>query len=240
MTIEVLYPEWGNLYGELGNAMYLRRCLPEARFVETHRHDEPFFAAERPDLILMGAMPEAAQEQVIRLLKPYRDRLKALIADDVPMLFTGNAGEVLFETIENWDGSVIPGLDLLPFTAKRSHYDRYNGLTHGVFTDGADSFEVLGFRSQFTFWYGDNHDCAFVTCKRGIGMNPKSDREGIRSHRLIITEQLGPVLINNPELTRKLFSWMGTDAVPAFEAEILQAREARLRDFLDPHVKFTL
>lgn len=36
-TIEVLFPEFGNQGGDNGNEMYLRACLPDARFIHTHR-----------------------------------------------------------------------------------------------------------------------------------------------------------------------------------------------------------
>ena len=34
MKIEILFPETANLFGDLGNARYLRSCLPQGEFVE--------------------------------------------------------------------------------------------------------------------------------------------------------------------------------------------------------------
>ena len=42
MTIEFLYPELCNLYGDRGNMDYLRRCLP-ADTRQTYMGDEPWF-----------------------------------------------------------------------------------------------------------------------------------------------------------------------------------------------------
>ena len=235
--IEVLCPELGNLYGDSGNVLYLKKCLPEADFRMTHLTDRPAFVSETPDLIVMGSMSEQSQQEVIKRLLPHRERLNALVEAGVPMLFTGNAGEVLFTHLETWNKTQTDGLGLLPFTARANGYTRYNGLTYGRF---ADEFDTFGFRSQFMFWYGDNTACPFVRCKRGIGLNPDSTLEGILKNHLIVTAQLGPILVTNPALTRKIFGWMGIDAEPVFESEILAAQKERLKDFEAPGTKFTL
>lgn len=236
MKIEILYPEICNLFGDLGNMRYLSYCLPDADFITTSFGTEPLFASQVPDLIYMGPTTEKNQEKILTQLSPYRVRLKELIEADVPMLFTGNAGELLFNEIEDWDGRKIPGLGLLPFTAKRSHYDRFNGLVLGDFQG---KFDILGFRTQFTFWYGDNTSCPFVTCKRGIGLNRESNKEGILNHHLIVTSQIGPLLINNPNLTRYLLDTIGaSDAPLAFEKEVRSAYNNRLQDFTNPKTKF--
>ncbi|MBQ7917062.1 MAG: hypothetical protein IJ315_09810 [Firmicutes bacterium] len=238
MIIEILYPEICNLFGDIGNIQYLQHCLPDAEFVPTTFGTEPLFATETPDFIYMGTASEKNQEKIIAMLSPYRVRLKELLETGVPMLFTGNAGEILFDYIENWDGRKIPGLGIVPFTAKRSQYTRYNGLTLATFHD---QFDTLGFRSQFTYWYGDNSSCPFVSCKKGIGMNPESSLEGIHLHNTIITAQLGPILVNNPKLTRHVLDSMGAvDAPVAFEKEIQAAYDVRMQEFLNPKIKFSI
>ena len=47
MKIEILFPEFCNLYGDLANMDYLRRCLPQAEFVETSLQEEPLLAREK-------------------------------------------------------------------------------------------------------------------------------------------------------------------------------------------------
>lgn len=238
MKIEILYPEICNLYGDMGNMRYLAYCLPDADFVKTSFGAEPLFASEPPALLYMGPTTERNQEKVIAQLIPYRQRLQELIESDVPMLFTGNAAEALFESIEDWDGRKIPGLGLLPFTAKRSHYNRFNGLTLGRFQN---QFDIMGFRSQFSFWHGNNENCPFVTCQKGIGLNKESTKEGILLHHLIATMQLGPILVNNPSLTRWLLDSMGAPQAPiAFESEIQDAYKMRMKEFLDSKTKFIL
>ena len=79
MKIEVLFPEFANLFGDCWNWKYLSRCMPEAEFIETGYNDEPRFASEKVDMMIMGAMTEHGQELAIKKLMPYRDRLRELI-----------------------------------------------------------------------------------------------------------------------------------------------------------------
>ena len=126
MKIEVLFPEFANLFGDCWNWKYLSRCMPEAELIETGYNDEPRFASEKVDMIIMGAMTEHGQELAIKKLMPYRDRLRELIDCGVVFLMTANAGEVFCEYIENEDGSRIAGLGLVPLHAKRGMEHRFN------------------------------------------------------------------------------------------------------------------
>lgn len=238
MKIEILFPEICNLFGDTGNIKYLEKCLPEAEFISTLFGEKPLFADESPALIYLAPSNEKNQELIIKALLSYRNRIKELIDNGTPMLFTGNSGEALFKEIEDYDGRKIPALDILPFTAKRMQYTRFNGLNHGTMADGT---EILGFRSQFTYWYGDNSDCYFTKCIKGIGINKESDKEGIMVNNAVITAQLGPVLVNNPAFTKRLLKLIGTEnATLAFEEDVKKAFEIRKAEFENPKTKFIL
>ncbi len=53
MKIEILFPEFCNIYGDYGNIIYLKECLPEAEFIETSLNEEPKFITEDVDLVYM-------------------------------------------------------------------------------------------------------------------------------------------------------------------------------------------
>lgn len=93
--IEILYPEYGNQGGDNGNALYLEACLPKENFVYTSHAATPYFVEHTPSAIIMGGMTEAQQELIISRLMPYKDRLAELADQGVPMLFAGNASELL-------------------------------------------------------------------------------------------------------------------------------------------------
>ena len=99
MKIEVLFPEFANLFGDCWNHRYLKECLPEAEFIYTSYRDEPRFVSDNVQLVYMGAMTESQQELVIEKLLPYRDRIQNMIDSGVVFLMTANAGEILCDYI---------------------------------------------------------------------------------------------------------------------------------------------
>lgn len=232
-TIEVLYPEFGNLAGDNGNAMYLKACLPGAAFIETPFGSDPAFAA-RDDIscILLGCMSERQQERVLEALMPWRDRLLELADAGVPMLFTGSAAELLGTMIVTPEGRGITALGFFDIVTHRRTPTRYTGTGLGTFTParGADPIEVVGFKMQFTQAEGSNARFPFCELKQGFGLNERSDLEGMRRKNLIATWLLGPILPMNPPLTRWLLDAMGERDAPLAHEEAARRAYERRRD----------
>lgn len=228
MKIEVLFPEYCNLFGDLYNINYLEKCLPQAERVDTALTDEPLFAHDGVDLIYMGPMSERSQERVLDKLRPYRDRLDQLIQGGTAFLLTGNAGEVFGNCIENEDGSRIEGLGLLPLHAKRDMMHRHNSVFLGEFQGG----EIMGFKSQFTMAWPEEGAQGLFPVKKGVGLNKDCPYEGLRAGNLFFTYLLGPVLLLNPALAGALLEAMGAGGTPlAFAPEMEEAYRVRLQDF---------
>lgn len=235
MTIEVLYPEVCNLFGDSQNITYLQQCLPEAQILRTPLTAAPYFAANTPDLIYMGAMSEHTQRRVIEALLPYKERLARLIEAGTVMLFTGNAGEVFMQHISYVAEKIeTDALGLLDFTVKTDWFARYNGKVLGTFED----ITIVGFRSQFSMVYGDNADCFFVKAERGAGINKETKLEGVRKNNLFATSLLGPILPNNPLFTEYLLALAGAKTEAAFRKQAMDAYEQRVREFRDPQTEF--
>ena len=226
MKIEILYPEFCNLYGDMFNMKYLKKCLPNAEFIETAIDDKPTFTTEDVNLIYLGPMTEKTQGKVIARLKPYKDRIEELIEKNVVFLFTGNAIEVLGKYIENEDGSKIEAVGIFDVYAKRDMMNRHNSYFVGNFED----IELVGFKSQFTMMYGDNTNCYFSKVEKGIGINKESNLEGIRKNNFIGTYLIGPILILNPLFTKKVIAMMGEEPQIALEEDVMAAYEARLKE----------
>ena len=228
MKIEILFPEFCNLFGDMSNMFYLKKCLPEAEFIETPLETEPRFVTEEVNLVYLGPMPERVQERVIEKFMPYRDRIEALIENGAVFLFTGNALEVLGDYIENEDGSRIKCLGIFPLHAKRDMMNRHNSTFLGRF----ENSQIMGFKSQFTLAYPDTDSIALFQVEKGVGLNKKCGFEGVRFRNFFGTYLLGPVLLLNPAFTRYLLERMGVE-VPklAFEPEMEAAYEKRLKDF---------
>ncbi len=235
MKIEILFGETCSLYGDSQNITYLKQTLPEAEFVETKLWEEPWFAENDPDLILIGTMSEKVQRRVIEKLRPYRQRLLELIEKGTPILATGNACEIFCSHIEYvTEKTEIDGLGIVDLTVKTDYFKRYNSKVLGEL----EGMQLVGFRSQFSFLYGDNSQNYFQKVIRGDGINPESKLEGFRVKNLMGTQLLGPILPLNPLFCEYLLKLAGSDAKAAFREEAMQAYRQRIREFTDPEVKF--
>lgn len=228
LKIEILFPEFCNLYGDISNMKYLKKCLPNANFIETAFDEEPTFIKEKVNFIYLGPMTESMQEKVITKLRPYKERIKELIEENVIFLATGNAIEIFGEYIENKDGSRIEALGIFNIYAKRDMLHRHNSTFIGKWED----IEIVGFKSQFTFGYGDNKENYFAEVEKGIGLNKESNLEGIQKNNFVATYLIGPILILNPYFTKKLIQKMGIEEPKiAFEEDAIEAYNQRLEEF---------
>ena len=235
MKVEILYPEVCGLYGDAQNAQYLKKSLPDAEFIVTDFLSQPYFAENDPDIIYIGSMSEEMQRKVLAVFEPLKDRINELIEKGTVILATGNAAELFCERIEYiTEKKEVNGLGVFPCTAKTDLFKRYNGKVLGE----CDGIEIVAFRSQFSFIYGDNSSCYFLKMIRGDGINKESRYEGMRKKNLICTTCLGPILPLNPLFTEHIISLAGGSAKAAFRDEAMAAYEKRLEEFHDPKVKF--
>ena len=235
MTVEILFPEICNLYGDLVNVEYLRMCCPELEIVRTGLRDEPYFVKEQPTLLYMGTTTEKGQELAIAALMPYKKRLLQLVGKGAVMLFTGNALEIFGKSIECEDGRSIEGLGLHPGVAKRKMMERYNAPYLGTFRD----MEIVGYKSQFAHSYIEGDKLGLFETVRGDGLHPGAECEGIRVGNLFATYLLGPFLVLNPMFTKYFLGLMGVkEPAPAFEEAAMDAYRFRLTEFKDPRQQY--
>ena len=105
---------------------------------------------------------------------------------------------------------------------------RHNSLFIGKYED----IQIVGFKSQFTFAYGNIEKEYFMQVEKGIGINPNSNLEGIKKNNFFGTYITGPILILNPLFTKKLLKIMGVDnPYVALEEDCMAAYKARLEEF---------
>ena len=228
--VELLYPDFCNIYAESYSVEYLEKCCKDIEVIRTMNHDEPAFVSQDVDMIYLGCSPERKQEQIIELLMPYRDRIKALIKSGTIFLITGNAIEIFGKEIRD-DDRVIPALGLYDFYSIRKMQDeRHNSQYVGLFRDENDEeITLLGHRSQFSFAYGEFAN-RFLDIEIGIGMNPDTKLEGIHDNNFFATYSLGPYLILNPLFAKYLLRKMGLKDELKFEKEIIESYRYRLSE----------
>lgn len=235
MVIEILFPEVCGLFGDSQNPTYLRSTLHDAEFIETPLTAIPYFVDRTPDMIYIGSMSEATQRRVIEKLMPYKARLEELIAADIPILATGNASEIFTKHIDYvTEGIQTDALGIFDLTVKTNLFDRYNGKVLGEF----EGQQIVGFRSQFSFLFGDNTNNYFLKCQRGIGINRQSSMEGMRKNNLICTQILGPILPLNPLFCEYFVGLTGTTVTVAYKDAAMDAYMQHLKEFNDPNIAF--
>lgn len=231
VRIEVLFPEYCNLFGDSANVRYLQKTLPDAEFVFTKLDEEPKFLTEKMSLVYMGPMTENTQELVINKFKPYKNKLKEKIDSGLAFLFTGNALEVLGEYIDDGNGKKIEAVGLYPYHAKRDMFHRHNSEELVTFGD----MQIMGFKTQFTQCYPNEENFPWLfEIKKGMGMNLDTKGEGWKDHNFMGTYLVGPILPNNPNFCKYLLNLIGAkDAEPAFLSAAQAAYDKRLKDFMD-------
>ncbi|MGM9521710.1 MAG: hypothetical protein ACI3VB_04445 [Oscillospiraceae bacterium] len=229
MTIEVLYPELCNLYGDLMNAEFLARSCG-AELVKTALSDTPKFVSGDVALLYMGGTTEHGQTIVRERLEQYREDIARRTESGGVTLVTGNAMEIFGEYIENEDGTREKMLGLFPIHSDRHMMNRYNSLYLGKL----DDIKIVGFKSQFGHSYGDNGSGLFETI-RGAGLNPEVKAEGIRAGNFMATYVIGPLMILNPPFAKYILKLMGVEEPHLeFEEAAMDVYETRLREFSEP------
>lgn len=230
-VIEVLYPEYNNLYGDRGNAEYLEKKLKNAGYevatVETNLFDEPCFVNGGADILLIGPCQEKHQLIELEMLKKYREAIEKRIEDGGIILATGNAFELFGEYIEDADGEKHECLKLFPYYAKQFSRLRYNDCGVGEF----NGMQITGFKNLLSHAYGEN-PAPFLKMKKGAGMNKETDIEGVHKNNLFATYHTGPILPLNPQFTEYLVKLADENYVDVPLAYEAKAYESRIKELL--------
>lgn len=229
-VIEVLYPEFNNLYGDRGNVEYLEKKLTlagyDVQICETAIFDEPKFVTEDVDFLIIGPCQERHQLIEIEQLKKYKTEIKDRIENGGVILATGNAFELFGEHIENSKGEKTECLGFYPYYAKQFSRLRYNDCSVGMFGEMA----ITGFKNLLSHSYGEN-PYPFLKMKKGCGMNTETDLEGVHRNNLFATYHTGPILPLNPEFTKYLISLVDGEYVDVplrFEKDAFNSRMTEL------------
>ena len=235
MRIEILYSDLCCLYGDKGNTMFLRQCLPGAEFNETRLNDTPAFLSGNVDLVYLCSMSEKSQELILSRLMPHKDTIAAMAKEGDTLFFAvGNSLELLGQYIQREDGSRVEALGLFDTWAVRQTPNRFNSLMR----IGFEGMTLLGYTSRFSHTQGLTEDIAFGRVEAGAGANPEAKIEGIRSGKVLATYLSGPVLVANPDFAHWFLKELGApvEKLPCEEA-LRQAYDQRLKDFSRPDLE---
>ena len=234
LNIVHLYPDVMNLYGEYANIAVLRRHLEVLGVTVTVSavtcENEPDFT--HADFIYMGAGAERGQKYVLDRLLSHADGLKAAVGAGTAVLFTGNAMEVLGQSVTDAGGKAWPALGLAGFaTVETDRRDPGDVIAHTPLLDRP----AVGFMNKCSVTRGVTSPL-FDRLTLGFGNETAHGPEGFVDGNVFGTHLTGPVLAKNPEFTglviRRLFAakgWEPPGALPVLPHE-REAYEVTLRE----------
>ena len=233
-SIEFIFPELTDIYGESFNMEYLKRCNSEINLINTSYSDKPLFVSGKADMVYLGCMTESNQERTLLKLKQYKNEIKQNIESGVVFLVTGNSielfgNEIMGDCVLNEDKFKMEGLGIFDFTSARSmKRERMNSLFVGEF----NGFTLMGHKSQFSESYGNFSNC-FIDLQFGMGMNKGTKKEGIKVNHFFATYSLGPFLVVNPYFTKYILKLLGLSEHLCFEEDAIRAYNHRLSDVMN-------
>lgn len=196
MKILHLYHDIMNLYGEYGNIVLLTQVLTacgiEAQVVTCSLWEKPDFTDV--DFLYLGAGTEDNQKVVLEQMKEYGKELQEYVLSGGMGLFTGNAFEILGETIRDSEGKEWKGLGLASFMVSQQKKSRLTG--DAIVTYAELEEPLVGFINKCSEIEGICSPCFQIVM--GMGNEKDGKTEGIQDKEIIGTHLTGPILVKNP------------------------------------------
>ena len=228
MTIEILFPEICNLYGDSNNALYLKKVFGEDNIIETHLTDKPYFADHDVNLIYMGALAEFREKPVLKILLPLRERILQLIDAGVVFLITGNAMDIFGKTLHS-NGEDIECLNIQPYEVFHDFNNRTNSTLLGEYNGQA----IVGYKSNFSTTRNVN-STSFVKIIRGHGNDGQDLWEGFKINNFYCTYLIGPILVMNPLFAEEVLKAAGYEGELPLKEDLMASYQYRLKQFRTP------
>ncbi|WP_374945649.1 hypothetical protein [Agreia sp.] len=195
VSILELYPDELEASGERGNVTALTARLERAgHLVTVTQHSIGQRVPNDADIVVIGNGPVSAVRAVHSDLLENASGLRTLADDGVPFFAVGAGAELLGGGITLTDGSILSGLGIFPFNARRG-VPRQVGY---IVVEAAQG-TIVGFEDNASEWNLDSGAVPLGVVTSGGGNG--NGREGVLSGASIATQTKGPVLPLNPSLT---------------------------------------
>lgn len=191
-----LYQNLMNLYGEYGNIKALTRHLEDqgagVLLTQTDTADGVNFTDY--DFIYIGSGTEINQKKALNDLMFSRDAFISAANGGTVMLLTGNAFELLGQSITDALGKKHSALGFAPFTVTEQNKKRLTGDC--ICACGFLRKPLIGFINKCSEIKGVRN--ALFTVKMGLGNAEGGKSEGFHQNNVYGTHLVGPVLVKNP------------------------------------------
>ncbi len=202
MRLIHLYHDLMNLYGDYANVAAMRRLL-EKSGAQVTVDKVPLggdIQLDGCDFLYIGSGTERNMRVALEDLRRCTDALRAYIDSGRVLLLTGNAFEMLGNSITDAHGVRTEGLGLLDFAVTEQNKTRMTAdvVYHCDFL----TQPLVGFVNKCSDIRGV--PTPLFTVEMGLG-NTENDRyEGVRVQNCFGTHLTGPVLIKNPHFLEYL------------------------------------
>ena len=230
--IEILYSEFGNMYGEVYNAMFLEKNCDNIKLIYTKLTDEPYFVNNKVDMVYISNLRDNKMYDILDILKKYKDKIREMIENNIIFLLTGNALELFGSYIEE-DGKKIESLNIFDYYIKKDFNIKYASWVKGEF----NNIEIIGHRNQFSKCYGIK--TPFIKVLTGTGSDIDSNIEGIHYKNFYATYLLGPFLIMNPYFAKYILNLLGIKEMK-FEKDAIDAYNKRMEYFHNKDARYVM
>lgn len=230
-----LYPRDMNIYGDLGNALAIRRRLEWHGYsVNIVEYNPGEVFPDDVDIIIGGGGQDSGQVNIADDLLSIGPKLKQLADDGVPMLMVCGLYQLFGKFFKTRDGDIIKGIGL--FDAEtRAGSERLIG---NIIITSEEFGEIIGYENHSGLTFLGASTPAFGEVVRGAGNNNEDGSEGARYKNVIGTYLHGPILPKNPliadfliekAVTRKYDEFTPTviDDTFAIEAQKIAAKRPR-------------
>ena len=230
--IEVLFSEFGNMYGEVYNPMFLEKSSNKIKLIYTKLNEEPYFMKHKVDMVYISNMRDLKMYDILDKLKEYKDKIKEMIEDNVIFLLTGNALEMFGSYIEE-NGKKTEALGIFDYYVEKDFEVKYASWVKGKYKN----IEIIGHRNQFSKCFNIKHK--FIKVSNGTGSDIDGDIEGICYKNFYATYLLGPFLIMNPLFAKHLLELMGIKDMK-FEKCAMEAYKHRMEYFSKEDARYIM
>lgn len=232
-VIEVIYPEFQNVYADLYQVEFLKKCNEDIKVVYTSYKSEPYFVNNKVDMIFMGSMPDSKIIPSIDGLRKYKDKIKELVNSNVIFLITGNALEIFSSYIVE-NNNKYEGLGVFDYYIEKDMNHKYVSWFIGKY----NNIEIIGHKNHYSICKNINNK--FIDTIDGYSSDIKNSNEGIHYNNFYATYLLGPFLIMNPEFTKELLTKLGIENKLIYEEDLFNAYKERINHFKKPGTRFVM
>lgn len=230
--IEVLYNEFGNMYGEIYNPMFLEKSCKDIKIIYTKLNEEPYFVKHDVDMIYISNLRDNKIYDILNTLMKYKDKLKEMIENDVVFLLTGNSLELFGKYIKEND-SETTALGIFDYYVEKNFNIKYASWVRGKYKD----IEIIGHRNQFSKCF--NIKNKFIDVLDGTGSDIDSKIEGINYKNFYATYLLGPFLIMNPLFAKYILGLLGIKEMK-YEKCAMEAYNKRMNYFHKKDARYVM